>query len=156
RLLIVPAALSTTLFPAFSVLSAFDWGDLRRLYIRSLKYILVGLGPLALCGAIFGRDLMRVWLGSEFAAKSSTVFQILSIGMLLNSLSQMPANLFDSVGRPDLRAKVFLSYVLLYAGLLWFLISKLGIVGAALAWSARGGFECLLFFAISQRLLRVD
>jgi O-antigen/teichoic acid export membrane protein len=155
RLLIFPGALSTTLFPAFSALSAVSRRDLIRLYVRSLKYILLILGPAAFLGVVFARDILRVWLGAGFAAKSSTVFSVLSVGMVLNALSQMPANLLDSVGRPDLRTKVFLSYVLVYGGLAWFLISGFGIVGAALAWGARGALECLLFFVVSARLLRI-
>ncbi|HLW59016.1 MAG TPA: flippase [bacterium] len=155
RLLIFPAALSTTLFPAFSALSALGRGDLVRLYIRSLKYIVLGLGPMAFVGVLFGRDLLRAWLGNDFAVKGGLVFQILSFGMLLNALSQIPANLLDSIGRPDMRAKVFLSYVLVYAGLLWFLISRFGIVGAALAWTLRGALECLLFLATAAKLLRI-
>jgi O-antigen/teichoic acid export membrane protein len=155
RLLIFPGALSTTLFPAFSALSAVSHRDLIRLYVRSLKYILLLLGPAAFLGVVFARDILRVWLGAGFAANSSTVFSVLSVGMVLNALSQMPANLLDSVGRPDLRTKVFLSYVLAYGGLAWFLISGFGIVGAALAWGARGALECLLFFVVSARLLRI-
>lgn len=155
RLLIFPGALGTTLFPAFSALSVVSRQDLIRLYIKSLKYILLILGPAAFLGVAFARDILRIWLGADFAAKSGTVFSVLSAGMLLNALSQMPANLLDSVGRPDLRTKVFLSYVLVYAGLAWFLISGFGIVGAALAWGSRGVLECLLFFVVSARFLRI-
>jgi O-antigen/teichoic acid export membrane protein len=66
----------------------------------------------------------------------------------------MPANLLDGIGRPDLRAKIFLSYVGIYVGLAWFLIGKMGIVGAALAWAFRGCLELALFFGVSWRLLR--
>ena len=155
RLLIFPIALSTTLFPAFSALSARDWEDLKRLYIRSLKYVVVGLGPVALIGAVFASDLLRVWLGRDFAAKSTVVFQVLSVGILLNALSLMPSNLLDSIGRPDVRAKLFLSYVLVYAVAVWILIAKFGIVGAAVAWAMRGGAECLLFFLVTARILRI-
>ena len=156
RLLIFPIALSTTLFPAFSALAAHNREDLKRLYILSLKYVVLGLGPVALVGAVFADSLLRVWLGSDFAAKSSLVFRILSVGVLLNALSLMPSNLLDSIGRPDARAKVFLSYVVVYVGLLWFLIARFGIVGAAIAWSLRGGLECLLFCAVSARILRIE
>lgn len=156
RLLIFPAALSTTLFPAFSALAVVDARELARLYLRSLKYVVLGLGPLACLGVVFAHSILQAWLGAAFAAKSTLVFQVLSAGMLLNALSQMPANLFDAIGRPDLRAKVFLSYVLFYAGLLWLLVGRYGIVGAAMGWAVRGGFECLLFFVVSTRVLEFD
>jgi O-antigen/teichoic acid export membrane protein len=156
RLLIFPAALSATLFPAFSALAALRRKDVANLYLRSLKYIVLGLGPAACLGVVFAHTLLRVWLGGDFAVRSTLVFQILSVGMLLNALSQMPANLLDGIGRPDLRAKVFLSYVLVYASMLWMLVARYGIVGAAVGWAARGGLECLLFFAVSLRVLQID
>jgi len=156
QLLIVPGVLAVTLFPAFSGLSTVNVNDhLGRLYARSLKYIVLIMGPIVAIVILFARDILQLWLGTDFAVDSTYVFQILALGMLFNGLAQMPANLLDGVGRPDIRAKAFLSYILLYIGLLWLLVSKLGIEGAALAWTLRAVFELLLFFEISRRLTRI-
>jgi O-antigen/teichoic acid export membrane protein len=156
QLIIVPGVLAVTLFPAFSGLSGVRRHDLERLYARSLKYIILIMGPLAIIAILFSRVVLQLWLGDEFAAKSTHVLQILALGMFLNALAQMPANLLDGVGRPDIRAKVFLSYVLLYIGLLWLLVGKYGIEGAALAWTLRAGLELILFFEISRRLTHIS
>jgi O-antigen/teichoic acid export membrane protein len=71
--------------------------------------------------------------------------------MLLNSLSQVPANLLDAAGRPDVRTKLLLSYLFVYLALAWVLIEHFGIVGAAVAWSLRGGIECVLFMVAASR-----
>ncbi|MFQ5850702.1 MAG: flippase [Candidatus Binatia bacterium] len=156
RLQIFPWSFGTTLFPAFSTVAAFQKEDLGRLYARSLKYLLLMMGPIVLAVILFSGDILQLWLGKDFSVKGTLVLQILVVGMLLNALSQIPANLLDGVGRPDLRAKIFVSYVGVYIGLAWFLITKMGIVGAALAWALRGALELGLFFGVVLRLFRFD
>ena len=157
KLLIFPSALAMTLFPAFSTLWAtHNKKALERLYACSLKYIILVMGPVVLIAVFFAEDILGIWLGKDFAAKTTIVFQILAVGMLMNALAQMQANLIDGVGRPDIRAKIYLSYVPLYIVVLWFLISHLGIVGAALAWTLRAAVELLLFFVASRNLLHVS
>jgi O-antigen/teichoic acid export membrane protein len=156
RLQIFPWSFATTLFPAFSAMAAFQAKEISLLYARSLKYLLLVMAPITLFIVLFAQVILHLWLGSDFSEKGTLVFQILSVGMLLNALSQIPANLLDGMGRPDLRAKLFILYGAVYLVLAWFLISTMGIVGAALAWALRGGLELLLFFLASWRLLRFD
>jgi O-antigen/teichoic acid export membrane protein len=154
RLQIFPSSLATTLFPAFSTIAADRKKDLERLYARSLKYLLLIMGPMMLISVLFAEDILRLWLGADFALKSTLIFRILAVGVFLNALAQMPANLLDGVGRPDLRAKILFSYSLLYVAFLWFFIVKLGMVGAALAWTLRAVMELGLFFIATWRLLK--
>jgi O-antigen/teichoic acid export membrane protein len=141
------------LFPAFSSLSGLKERRLEEFYARSLKTVLLVMGPIVLLITLYASDLLSLWMGSDFAAKSSLVLQILAGGWLLNALAQMPANLLDAIGRPDLRAKIFLTYVIPYVVLLWFLIGQVGIVGAALAWTLRAALELVLFFGMSSKLI---
>ncbi len=154
RLMIFPSVLCLTLFPAFSALSKANKEDVAHIYARSLKYIIVIMGPIVVISIIFSNEILLLWLGKDFALKSSLVFQVLAVGMLLNALAQMPANLLDGIGRPDLKAKILLSYVFVYICLAWLLITKMAIIGAALAWAIRGALEFGLFFIISWKLLR--
>jgi len=153
RLQIFPASFALTLFPVFTAVAASNREHLEQLYAYSLKYLLLVMGPVVLIIVFFAETILQLWLGIDFAMKTSLVFQILALGTLLNALAQMPAFLLDSIGRPDLRAKIFLLYVGLYVGLLWLLVLKLGIVGAALAWAIRAGLELLLFFGFTQKAM---
>ncbi len=155
RLLIIPGVIGTTLFPAFSMLHARSHESLERYYLRSLKYVLLVMIPLVVVGILFASEILRLWLGKEFMIRSTAVFQILAVGMLLNALSQMPANLLDGIGRPDMRAKVFLAYIPVYLILLWLLITRLGLLGAALAWTLRSAMELIIFASVASRLVRV-
>ncbi|MGD1154274.1 MAG: flippase [Terriglobia bacterium] len=155
KLNVLPGGLTTVTFPAFSAMASVEKEAMERLYARSLKYLLLIMGPVVLTIILFSTNILRLWMGSEFAAKGSLVLQILALGMLLNGLSQIPANLLDGIGRPDLRAKLFMAYAVLYVGTLWFLIEKMGINGAALAWTMRAGLELVLFFGFAYRLMHL-
>jgi O-antigen/teichoic acid export membrane protein len=148
RLQVFPASLGTALFPTFSMMSATKATELSGLYARSIKYLLVVMAPVTLVLVLSARPLLTIWLGQDFATNSTVVLQLLSFGMLLNAVAQVPANLLDAAGRPDLRAKVFLAYMPAYVLAAWVLISRFGLLGAALAWTARAGFELLVFFAV--------
>jgi O-antigen/teichoic acid export membrane protein len=156
KLLIFPGVLAVTLFPAISGLSPINRKGLEGLYARSLKYIILIMGPIVAVAILFARDILKLWLGGDFPVRSTDVFHFLALGMLLNALAQMAATLLDGIGRPDIRAKVFVSYVPLYVVLLWLLIGKYGIDGAALAWALRAGLELILFFETSRRLLHIN
>jgi O-antigen/teichoic acid export membrane protein len=153
RLQVFPASIASTLFPAYSTIAANHRKELERIYVRSLKYLLLIMGPIILVLVLFAGDILRLWLGADFALKSTFIFQILAVGVFLNALAQMPANLLDGVGRPDLRAKLLFSYSTVYVVFLWFFIVKLGVVGAAIAWTLRAVMELGLFFAVTWRLL---
>jgi O-antigen/teichoic acid export membrane protein len=153
RLLIFPASLVLTLFPAFSSLDA--WGEkvrLEMLYARSVKFLLLCLGPLLVLIAVFAGEILRLWLGGDFASKSTLVLQILAAGVLLNSMALVPFTLIQGLGRPDVTAKFHLLELPLYAGTLWLLVERLGIPGAALAWTLRMGFDAALVFGAAWRL----
>jgi O-antigen/teichoic acid export membrane protein len=153
RLGIFPGSLVLTLFPAFSSLDA--WGEkekLERLYARSVKFLLLCLGPLLVLIMIFARDILRLWLGNEFALKSTLVLQILAVGVLLNSMALVPFTLIQGLGRPDVTAKFHLLELPLYLGVLWLLVERMGITGAALAWTLRMGFDAALLFGATWQL----
>ncbi len=147
RFLFFPTSLVTALFPAFSSLDAI--GDRRRLegiFARSAKFLLLILGPMMLMIAVFARDILRLWLGGDFALKSTALLQILALGVLFNSLAFVPYTLLQGIERPDLTAKFHLLEIPLEIGLLWFLVTRFGITGAAWAWALRVVVDALLLF----------
>jgi len=153
RLTIFPGSLVVTLFPAFSSLDALGARErLEKLYARSVKFLLLALGPVLVLLIVFARQILRLWLGGDFAAQSTVVLQILAVGVLLNSLALVPYTLIQGLGRPDVTAKFHLLELPLYGGLVWLLVGQWGISGAALAWTLRVGFDALLLFGAAWRL----
>jgi len=138
RISVVPASLSATIFPAFSSLDAArSTARLEELYVRSLKALLLILGPVTLLIILFAHEILRLWLGPELAAEGTTVLQILAAGALVNALSYVPFGLLQALGKPDLTAKFHLVELPFYLLLLWFLVKHMGITGAALSWTLR-------------------
>lgn len=155
RLLIVPASLTAALFPALSVPAyEADPGRLRFLVVRAHRIILLALAlPLALLAG-FAADLIGAWLGPEYAA-SVAVTQILLVGVLVNSVAQVPSVYLLGQGRPDLPARFHLLELPLYLIAAWALVTGMGVTGAALAWSARVIVDGALLWAALCRVARI-
>jgi O-antigen/teichoic acid export membrane protein len=142
---ILPGSLAAALFPAFS--TSYGRGDsewIKKALVRSLKYLLllVGLGAVVLM--FFARPILTLWVGAKFAAEGTLALQILAAGAVINSLALVPYNLLQGIGRPDLTAKFHLLEVPLHIGFTWFMVTRFGLPGAALAWSARVSLDFLL------------
>ena len=147
RLSIISTSLSVTLFPAFSSLEGAENKEkIGTIFARSVKYILLTLGPVVLIVMLFARDILGLWLGTEFLLESTIVLQVLALGVLINSLAHTPFALLQGVGRPDIPAKFHLFELLIYIGIAWLLVSKWGINGAAMAWTLRVTLDTFLLF----------
>lgn len=142
---IIPGSIAAVLFPAFSGINNDD-KNIKDLFVRPIKYILIILGPIILGIVAFSHDILFVWQGPILADKSSVVLKILVSGVLLNSLGWVPSNLLMGLGRPDVTAKIHLIQTPIYLGLAYYLILKWGIIGAAAAFTIRVTFEAVLIF----------
>ncbi len=150
--LILPTALVSTLFPAFSTLGASgDRRQIQQLYTRSLKFLLLTLVPSMLVLGFFASDILHLWLGAAFAERGTRVLQIFAFGVVLNSLAWIPFSLLQGSGRPDVTGKLHLAELPMYAGVAWVFVHRYGIAGGALAWSLRVGIDALLLFALCAR-----
>jgi len=154
KLWMVPVAFAGVLFPAFS--EALATGNKERtnsLYERGIGSILAIVFPSVLVIVLFAPEVLRLWLGVTFAARSAVIMQILAIGVFTNSLANMPYALLQAAGRPDLTAKIHLIEVPCYLGLLYWGIWAHGLEGAAIAWTVRLSVEAaVLFFIVRDAL----
>jgi O-antigen/teichoic acid export membrane protein/GT2 family glycosyltransferase len=153
RLLVVPAAMVRTLFPAFAFLGIDRSSEhVTTLFERGLKFLWFVLFPAVFLIVYFGREGLGLWLGADFAHESTIVLQILAIGILLNGLAYIPFTLLQSADRPDLTAKLHLIELPLYLPLVWFLATRFGVKGAAAAWSIRVALDMILMFTAVFRI----
>jgi O-antigen/teichoic acid export membrane protein len=147
RLGIIAGSLTMTLFPAFSALGGIkDRQRLGSFFARSIKYVLLILGPVVLVIAIFAEAILQTWLGTDFATRSKGILQIITVGMLIYSLAHTPYALLEGIGRPDLPAKFYLIELPVSIAITWILVSQWGIVGGAVAWSFRVTLDAVLIF----------
>jgi O-antigen/teichoic acid export membrane protein len=153
RLWIIPVSLAMTLFPTFSALDASgDAHKVRMLFARSIKYTLLAVGPIVFIVVLFAEEILQIWLGGDFPARSAPVLKILAMGVLINSVAQIAFALVQGVGRPDLTAKFHLIELPFYFASAWVLLGRWGIAGAAMAWTLRVALDALLLFVAAFKL----
>lgn len=153
KMIIVPAAVGGVVFPAFAASYRAEPARAASLYERALRGILAVLLPMALVIVALAHEGLGLWLGPEFAANGALVAQVLAVGFLINGMAQMPFTLLQGVRRPDLTARLHLTEAPLYLALLWFLASRYGAAGAALAWTIRVTADaCALSFLAAREL----
>ena len=153
KLWLIPAALASVLFPAFAANFTRDPRRARLLYSAGVRLVFLAVFPCALMFVTFAGEGLELWLGFEFARNSAVALQWLAVGVLLNSVAQIPFVLLQSAGRADLTAKLHLAELPPYLAAVWWLIEWRGIEGAALAWTLRVGLDCAILFMLVRRLL---
>jgi O-antigen/teichoic acid export membrane protein len=140
----------------FSAVSATSSRDAERsavLFDKLLRVTLALLFLPALMLVCLAPDILRLWLGPAFALQSRLVMQLLTIAVFVNCFAQGAMALIQGLGRPDLTAKCHLVELPFYALLLWLLLPRYGIVGAAIAWSVRTIADTVILLATCRVLL---
>jgi O-antigen/teichoic acid export membrane protein len=154
RLLVLPAAITTTLFPVFSkYISENNYADAIALYKKSMKFIFLIMGAIAISiviGADFG---LKLWLGPVFAEKSTALASVLVVGILFNSMALVPHAYIQASGDARSTALIHVFESALYIPALLILIQMHGILGAAIAWMLRALLDLIL---LHTRTLRIN
>ena len=157
RLWIIPRSFISTLLPTFSTLNGQNsWEQLEAYLTRSVKYLLLALGPIVAAVVVFSSEILQIWLGTEFSREGASVLRILALGVLANSLANIPYSLLQALGRPDVSAKFHLIELPLHCLLAWLLINSWGVTGAAVAWLMRASLDAVLLFIAVFRLFPLN
>lgn len=154
RLSFIPVAVTGVLFPAFAASLSSNSERAALLSARGVKYIFLAMFPLILVTVTFAPDGLRLWLGPVFASHSESVLRWLATGFFINALASVPFALLQGGGRPSLTAKLHILELPFYMAAVWMLTRRLGIEGAAIAWTVRVVFDTVLLFFFADRMLR--
>ncbi len=150
RIGVVPGSLSMVLFPAFSFLDAGGRTEsTETLFARSTRFLLLSTGPVFIVLMFFAGDLLRLWLGPEFAAQSAFVVQVLSAGFLVNTIVAVPNNYLIGIGRVDVAPKYQVFELVVFATLTWLGAKLWGIKGVAVAQALRLAAFSVFLMAVS-------
>ena len=142
RLLIFPAALAGALLPRLVVID--DVTELFSVYRKQMRNVAIGMAFICLCSIFFGPLVLRYWISPEFSEKTRLVVLCLSIGIWFNSIAQIPYALLNAKGFPRVVAKIHLCELFIYIFAVYFLASKFGVIGAAVAWGLRAALDAVL------------
>ncbi len=156
RAWILSAPIVGVLFPAFAASFTTDPPRTRELFRWGFKAILGALLPVSMCVIALGHEGLNLWLGPAFASRSTAVLQWLAIGVFMNGLAQMAISLVQGTGHPRWSATLHLIELPFYLAGLWFLVHTYGIVGAAMAWTLRAGFDAVALFVMCHLLLGTE
>lgn len=156
KLIVIPSALVGVLFPAFAAGFATNKKRTGGLFLRGGKYVCFVMFPVVLVVVAYAPEVLRLWLGQDFSANSARVMQWLGIGVLINSLAQIPFAFLQAIGRADLTAKLHILEMPFYFILFFALTPSYGIEGAAIAWTARVALDAALLFLISAGFLKIS
>lgn len=151
RIQIIPAALTRTLFPTFAKNRIGP--ETYRIYRRAVILMSALMGSIALIGVPLARPAIGFWISKDFAEQSSFILALLLIGFSINSIAWIPFTLLQSLGRPDLTAKLHLAEVPFYCALLYFLTTKFGLPGAAISWGIRSLVDLFVLLFLSRKIL---
>lgn len=151
RLLVVPAALTSTLFPRFASLYLSDRPAFARAYRKGLLAVfglmLLICGPLAI-GSQWGLSL---WLGADFAAKAWPIASVMALGLLFNGLAQIPHAALQASGGVRATALLHAAEFVFYVPALYLSLLSFGLVGAACAWTARVFVDLVALLILAQK-----
>lgn len=153
KLTIFSASLLSVLFPAFSALATNREQELRQLYLRAFKYLLVLVAPIVGVLLALVTDLLNLWVAAEFADKSAPLAKWFAVGVLINIMAYVPFTLLQGIGRADVAAKLQLAQLPLYALGVWFVVEPLSVTGVAVVWVLRAVVNAATMFAATHKLL---
>lgn len=151
RMLVVPSAIATTIFPMLARANR-DRRDHHRITQGALLAVAASCLPLCAVIGAFAEPLLSAWMGSQFAQASAQVAACLAVGLFGNCCAQVPFAWIQAAGRSDVTGKLHLIQLPVYAVLLVVLTMHFGIVGAAIAWSVRAVADAALLYLASASL----
>lgn len=153
RLSIIPSSITSTLFPAVSSMKASgEWARIEAFFVRSHRYVLVALIPPLLVLFIWASEILRLWIGPEFARQAAIPLRILVVGFTVSLLAPISGALLDGIGKPDLIVRLYLIELPVNCLLVLVLASKFGIVGAAMSYTIRAIVETIALWFIVHKV----
>ena len=153
KLGLLPGSVESVVFAAFSSSFAQDPARAAFIFERASRYVLLALFPPVLLIVAFAPEGLSLWLGPSFAAHSAAVLRWIAAAAFVNCLAVTPYGLVQAAHRPDLTAKLHLAEVPFYLALLWWMLPRYGIEGAAVAYTVRVIADTVVLFIMARQIM---
>ena len=148
RLLLIPGAISRALFPRLSKRQHTATIDRRTGTMLTLFATLLAIVPIM----VYAREILLVWMGPAYVGEPVNVLRILLVGFFFLSIAFGPFTDLQARGHSKATAFIHVGEVIPYLAALTFMTYYYGILGTALAWTARAIFDYVLMQYYSRRL----
>ncbi len=152
RLLIIPASLTSVLFPRFSNLINRDVKEALTIYKKSFNIILQIMFVVSILIISFSYLGLKIWINEDVASKSYLLAIILMIGVFFNSLAQVPFSLIQADGKVKITSLLHVVEFFIYTGLLILFANYFGLIGAAIAFLIRTLIDFIFLSKISKNI----
>lgn len=150
RMTVLPSSVALALFPKMVAGGPEDRTEI-------VSENMVGMGSLLLAGLAVALPLfpefLRLWLGSHYQAEVGKTAIILLVGYFFNGLALYPCVQLQASGEPRKIAEAYIYEIPFYFGLLYLLMTYLGVIGAAAALAARFLADLVLLYGFANRQL---
>ena len=146
RILIIPGALATVLFPRLAAGLISDQVERERIYNKAIKTLFLILLPICSLVALGSKIGLTLWLGADFASHSWLIVCILSLGVFFNGIAFIPFSSIQAKGNSRFTAIIHSCELLFYIPILLFCLRHFGVVGAAASWTLRVIADFLILF----------
>lgn len=151
------SAIVQSLLPAFSqLMSPEKKNELAELYRKSSKLSFIVIIPVIMGLLVIAKPFFTLWAGPEFGKESIIPFYILLLGIFFAIAAYVPNCMILASGNPVVFSKFYLLQILPYGLITYVLISKFGIIGAAVAFSLRETFNSFYFIHMAKKVTRIS
>lgn len=154
QMLLFAGAITTVAFPVISNLIHVNPKQAAAIFhlwlyrISGLMFVLMGVLAYVM------PYLLRLWIGPNVTDASVRVGQILCIGVFINSVGAMYFSLLHAYGKTRMTALLHLVELPFFIAVLFILIKKYGIEGAAIAWVLRMIFDTLALISMANIVIK--
>lgn len=155
KLLLLPIAINTALFPLLSRELAQTNNSahkVQQLITRSMAYALMGILPFSLFLISFANELMGLWLGHEFATNSGPLLQLFAIGISASAVGIILIPVLFASNQPAALAKLYIVEVPVFLIASIYLAKNHGVMGAAFVWMIRSVLDAALIWQLTSRV----
>jgi O-antigen/teichoic acid export membrane protein len=125
-------------------------------YKHAVKLVNFSLLPLGIFVFFYADSFLSLWIGLEFAVKTTPVLKVLMLGVCLNLLNGAPTVFLEGLGRPAFPSMFSVVLAVVYIMLSVWLIPAYGIIGAAMALTLTYFFLTPFYiYKASKKILKV-
>ena len=153
RILILPGALTSAMFPRLVRQLANGKEEARHLYKKCLLITAALLFCICAATALGSYKILDLWLGADFAENGWAIVCILSLGIFFNGIAHVPFGLIQAAGDARTTAQLHIFEFMLYVPILYLGLKTFGILGAPIAWTLRVFVDLLALLFHAKRVL---
>ena len=150
--------ITTALYPRLVGLSTKqDHAALSSLYHQGVQLVTLLITPAAMLLGFFPREVLYVWSGStDLAENAAPILSVFVIGVFLNGLMHMPAQLQLAYGWVKLGIQTNIVAVVILVPAIFWVVPRYGAIGAAWIWVILNAGYVLIVIQLMHRRLLVN